>query len=102
MPKLNDMLSNLNPPQHQAATHDKGPMLVLAGAGSGKTRVITTRVAWLIANKLAAPDNILALTFTNKAASEMRERVALLVGLEKAKSLVITTFHSFCLRLLRE
>ena len=106
-----DFLDNLNPPQKKAVEHTDGPLLILAGAGSGKTRVITYRIANLIFNKGVSPSNILAVTFTNKAAAEMKERIA---GVSEAVSrgaqsgagtqmsgLWIGTFHSICLRLLR-
>ena len=91
---------SLNPQQLQSVCHVEGPLMVIAGAGSGKTRVITTRIAYLVQEKGIAPARILAITFTNKAASEMKERVRKILG-HTDSSPWISTFHSFCLRILR-
>jgi len=96
----NKSLEKLNPAQKEAVTHGKGPLLVLAGAGSGKTRIITERIAHLVKTENFPPRSILAVTFTNKAANEMKERVRGLIG-DLSKSLWIGTFHSVCLRILK-
>ncbi len=96
------MLSHLNPPQREAAKYLDGPLLVLAGAGSGKTRVITHKIAWLIRECGFKPSSIAAITFTNKAAKEMQERAGKLLEGKDGKGLIVTTFHSLGLRILRE
>ncbi|MDP1795235.1 MAG: UvrD-helicase domain-containing protein, partial [Acidimicrobiales bacterium] len=96
----NDLLSGLNPVQREAASHLGSPLLIVAGAGSGKTRVLTHRIAWLIREQNVSPFSILAITFTNKAADEMRYRVGSLVG-PVADKMWISTFHSACVRILR-
>lgn len=98
-----DILSSLNPQQIEAVKATEGPLLILAGAGSGKTRVITVRIAYLIAEKQVTPHNILAVTFTNKAAGEMRHRIEELLRGQKLNSFpLISTFHSLCVRMLRQ
>jgi DNA helicase-2/ATP-dependent DNA helicase PcrA len=95
-------LSMLNPPQQAAVRHTEGPLLLLAGAGSGKTRVITSRIAYLVEERGVPSDQILAVTFTNKAAREMLERVIEQIGRKRAKGMVVSTFHSMCVRILKE
>ena len=95
-------LSTLNPQQLAAVQHDQGPLLILAGAGSGKTRVITFRIAYLMQRRQVSAGSILAVTFTNKAAREMRERVEEMVSRKACKGMVVSTFHSLCVRILRE
>ncbi len=96
------LLDDLTEPQRQAVTHVQGPLLVLAGAGSGKTRVITRRIAHMVQRVGLAPWNILAITFTNKAAGEMRQRVAGLLTERQSRAVTVCTFHSLCTRILRQ
>ncbi|MFP5226603.1 MAG: ATP-dependent helicase [Acidobacteriota bacterium] len=98
---MQSLIAKLNPEQRAAVEATEGPLLILAGAGSGKTRVITSRIAWLIQEKGIAPDSILAVTFTNKAAAEMAERVDRMLDHGSLAKPLISTFHSLCVRLLR-
>ena len=97
---MNEILKSLNNEQREAAMYVDGPLLVLAGAGSGKTRVLTTRIAYMIKECGIKPWNILAITFTNKAAKEMADRVEKLIG-DSINDMWVRTFHSACVRILR-
>src|SRR3972149_10678717 len=99
MTNTNNLLTGLNAQQEKAVTYKGGPLLVLAGAGSGKTKVLTHRVAWFIEQGVTKPENVLLLTFTNKAAGEMKERVLHLTSQAPAFA---GTFHAFCVRVLRK
>jgi DNA helicase-2/ATP-dependent DNA helicase PcrA len=100
-PTADELLAGLNEPQRAAVVHEGPPLLVVAGAGSGKTRVLTRRIAWIVSQRKAHPGSILAITFTNKAAAEMKERVEALVG-PRARLMWVSTFHSACVRILRK
>jgi DNA helicase-2/ATP-dependent DNA helicase PcrA len=100
-PSADQLLAGLNEPQRAAVVHEGPPLLVVAGAGSGKTRVLTRRIAWIVSQRRAHPGSILAITFTNKAAAEMKERVEALVG-PRARLMWVSTFHSACVRILRK
>src|ERR1700748_1529307 len=101
MEGVEDLLANMNPQQREGIVAVDGPVLLLAGAGSGKTRVITHRIAYLIQQRGGSPENILAVTFTNKAAKEMAERVEKILGHSTLAKPTLATFHSFCVRVLR-
>ena len=98
--RAHELLAGLNPEQAEAVTHGEGPLLVVAGAGSGKTRVLAHRIAYLLGARGVQPGEVLAITFTNNAADEMKARVAALVG-PVADRMWVSTFHSACVRILR-
>src|ERR1700751_4342612 len=96
-----ELLEGLNPQQRKAVLHEGSPLLIVAGAGSGKTAVLTCRIAYLLAARDVSPGQVLAITFTNKAAAEMLERVVALIGSRAVPSMWVSTFHSTCVRILR-
>ena len=98
---MQEILNVLNDKQYEAVVNTEGPVLVIAGAGSGKTKVLTHKIAYIIGEKKALPWEILAITFTNKAANEMKERISILVG-ECSKDIWMGTFHSICVKILRK
>ncbi len=98
---MQEILEGLNDKQYEAVVNYEGPCLVIAGAGSGKTKVLTHKIAYLVQEKNIKPWNILAITFTNKAANEMKERVEKIVGGDISRNMWIGTFHSICVRILR-
>ena len=98
----NNIFKDLNPEQEKAVRTTEGPVLIIAGAGSGKTKALTHRVAYLVKEKKVGPRNILAVTFTNKAAGEMKERIIKLLGGQRDKLPVVVTFHSICVKILRQ
>src|SRR5947209_11984654 len=101
-PPGTSLLAGLPPEQAQAVTHGAGPLLLIAGPGAGKTRTLTHRIAYLLESELARPEQILAVTFSVRAAGELRLRLADLLGQERARRVTAATFHSVCARLLRE
>ena len=99
---MQNMLEELNDKQYEAVVNTEGPNLIIAGAGSGKTKVLTYKIAYLINEKQVKPWNILAITFTNKAANEMKQRIENLVGSQNTNDMWVGTFHAICVRILRK